>query len=789
MEVFLRRLTSVSAGCRSGLGDMLWFLAVPLVLLVIPAGRSVVIPILAGYLVAVAILFVRRWVLSARARRQEYVVPRELPPAPALVGRDPEIAELAELLSAGRSKVVGIHGPAGIGKTVLALRLAHSVAGSFPDGQLVAQLRVPPGDTATTVRILKQFIWSLQGPWDDEPDGDLAELVDRYRKLTRFRRVLVVLDDAASAETVRQLLPEGADCGVIVTSQEPLAVGADVHWRELGSLAPQDGRQLLAAVVGGDLAKQAERGPTDLVVERARHLPLNLRLVGTVIAARSPADLTTSFRLLQPVAIGPGRPLDLGFAFLTAEEQRAVRLLGLLEADEPLAPWMLAGLAGLSAEDARVLISRLVQAGLVEQVPGREPGLVEFRVLDHTRRYALALAEDPRDALQLGEARTARARSSPVAGPAEIRRLQETGRLTEALTVVADAMSWAAEHDRAAALPLIQIVAAELHIELGDLEAAEDLIEAAATSGDPLLRLHVMRVAGLILRRQGQPRRAADILSEALRRLDELGSPVAEHTAEKARLLRHRAEALRDDGRLEAATADLDEATRLASALADRAAEPLRMSLDWTRATVSREAGAFAEAVTRFTGVRAGAQRQGRLAWHAWIALDLARTQLRVTRPAAAAPLIELAQRDFVQMGHRYGKAKARVALAALRLSENPADTRLAVTELERALETLRNCGDRWAEAEVAQELAVHLPALGRGSEALVLLRAAAGGFAAVGDVERARVARRRLLVLAWRLLPRTTAIRLSDLVSLPATRPRVRWTALIATTLGAGDR
>jgi hypothetical protein len=125
-----------------------------------------------------------------------------------------------------------IAGPAGAGKTALALHWAQQVRDRFPDGQLYLNLRAHgPGSPVAPAGALAEFLVALGVPAPDGMGGlapgglapaELEERAARYRSLLAGRRMLVILDDAASAEHVRPLLPGAAGCAALVTSRDPL---------------------------------------------------------------------------------------------------------------------------------------------------------------------------------------------------------------------------------------------------------------------------------------------------------------------------------------------------------------------------------------------------------------------------------------------------------------------------------------------------------------------------------------------------------------------------------------
>src|SRR5882762_5194128 len=151
--------------------------------------------------------------------------PRELPPDVApFCGRLDAVRALDEVLAqVGAPKLVAICGTAGVGKTALAVHWAHRVADRFPDGQLYINLcgydANPP---VTAESAVATFLHSLLPPGAPIPAGDREQLA-MYRSLSADRSLLVVLDNAATPDDVRPLLPAGTDSVVLVTSRDAMA--------------------------------------------------------------------------------------------------------------------------------------------------------------------------------------------------------------------------------------------------------------------------------------------------------------------------------------------------------------------------------------------------------------------------------------------------------------------------------------------------------------------------------------------------------------------------------------
>jgi DNA-binding SARP family transcriptional activator len=305
--------------------------------------------------------------------------PRQLPAdVPDFTGRAREIRTLAGLLGTrdpGRpgAVVMGVlTGPAGIGKTALAVHVAHVVAERFPDGQLFvglggAMAALPPGE------ILARFLRDLGEPDAAIPVAE-AERAARYRTVLASRKMLIVLDDARDAAQVRPLLPGAGGSAVIITSRGTLAglVGAT-----LVGLAPLDrdaARTLLTAIVGQPRATADPEG-TDGVLTWCGGLPLALRIAGSRLAARPEWSITwlsnllaSEQRRLAELAVGDlaiRASIEVSYRALPAGGARLFRLFGLTQF-KAVCPDALAALAGWPAAGATAAIEGLLEAHLLE---------------------------------------------------------------------------------------------------------------------------------------------------------------------------------------------------------------------------------------------------------------------------------------------------------------------------------------------------------------------------------------------------------------------------------------
>jgi tetratricopeptide (TPR) repeat protein len=217
-------------------------------------------------------------------------VPQQLPgDVTHFTGRDAELRRLDQHLlgSSPVPAVAVISGPAGVGKSALAVHWAHRVEERFPGGRLFADLDGfgpdAPGSPASTV----SFFLRVLGVARPDEWVDLSERAAHLRTMLSGRHVLLVLDNARSAEQVRPLLPGCGTCAVIVTSRNRLtsvAVQQAAVNVELGLLPVEEGVELLRRTVGARVA--AERPAAAEIVDQCGGLPLALTVLAHHTAAR-----------------------------------------------------------------------------------------------------------------------------------------------------------------------------------------------------------------------------------------------------------------------------------------------------------------------------------------------------------------------------------------------------------------------------------------------------------------------------------------------------------------------
>lgn len=345
-----------------------------------------------------------------RVLRQEVAQPefspvtahRQLPPDIAdFSGRAAELKQLRETLpQAGGGTAVAIsliEGMAGVGKTRLAVRLAHQLLaeGRYTEQQLYVDLRghsdQPPADPSA---VLASFLRLLGVPGDQIPPN-MEERSILYRDRLYGKQALVLLDNAAGEDQVLPLLPAGPTNLVLITSRRALALDG-ARSLPLDVFRPDEATQLLERVVGRGRV-HAERAAAERVVELCGRLPLAVALAGRRLQSRPVwgfnellSRLGQSCDRVGELAVGTRRlqaVFDLSYDALDQAERRTFHLLGLHPGDTFTVDAAVA-LTGLTPLRARRLLDRLADEHLVDIVNGDT-----YRLHDLLAAYARNVAE------------------------------------------------------------------------------------------------------------------------------------------------------------------------------------------------------------------------------------------------------------------------------------------------------------------------------------------------------------------------------------------------------------
>lgn len=309
-------------------------------------------------------------------------VPAQLPGDVAgFVGREAHLDVLRQALTGtgAGTPIVTLAGPPGVGKTALAVHLGHTVAPSFPDGQLFVDLRGYSAERPLAAdEVLHRFLRDLGVPPDRIP-RDRDEKSVLLRSVLTGRRVLVVLDNAASPDQVRPLLPPGPGCALVVTSRDQLRGLTAVDGARLvlvPTLSDQEADLLLASVLGRERT-DAEPEAVAGLIEACGRLPLALRIAAAHLAALADQDVAVyldrirSTGRLAALRV-PGddraaveRAIELSYRKLDPEAARLLRLLGLVPGAD-LDPYAASTLAGIATDAVNGVLDRLVTLSLVQ---------------------------------------------------------------------------------------------------------------------------------------------------------------------------------------------------------------------------------------------------------------------------------------------------------------------------------------------------------------------------------------------------------------------------------------
>lgn len=308
--------------------------------------------------------------------------PRELPAdVIGFTGRDGELREL-EAARSGRaedgippSPVIVLSGMGGVGKTATAVHWAHRIAADYPDGQLFLNLRgfstVP---ALRPIEALAAMLRSLGLPSDQVP-VEVEEAAARLRTETAGKRMLILLDNAASVEQVAPLVPGSSSSLVVVTSRNHLG---DLFARHgaalvgLSPLTPDEATGLLKALLR--IPRSADRPELAELARRSGFLPLALRIEAANAAGRSypvgPSEYAgrESAGGQATLVGGPHAAVkatfDRSYRVLPDDVRRVLRLLGIVPV-RSLAVEAVAVLAQTDAAATERAVERLVNAHMV----------------------------------------------------------------------------------------------------------------------------------------------------------------------------------------------------------------------------------------------------------------------------------------------------------------------------------------------------------------------------------------------------------------------------------------
>ncbi|RSN29125.1 AfsR family transcriptional regulator [Amycolatopsis sp. WAC 04169] len=653
--------------------------------------------------------------------------PRQLPAAvPTFTGRTVQLRRI-DALVAGGAPVVVVSGTAGVGKTALVLQWAHGALDRFPDGQLYLNLHgCARSATVTAAEALVRLVRSLGVPPDRIP-VDPDELAALYRSELAGKRILVVLDNAGTADQVRPLLPGRPGSLVVVTGRQELpglVVLHDAGAVRLDLLTEEEGLKLLARLVGAQRVKEERRAAATLV-RLCAGLPLALRIAAADIGIgrdRPIGAVVDGLRADRLDRLGiDGDPstavraaFELSYRRLGPAAQGLFRLLGVVQVPDFTAR-SIAVLAG----DTSDALAELERAHLVARgADGR------YQCHDLLRLYATerARAEDDaagRDAARLrlfgwylATVTAAVTRITP-----QILRLREGAEFGETDVVFeddAEALEWleaeraclmAIVHDAAAQGPhrVVWLLADALRgffwlrrHSVDWITVAKAGLAAAVADGEPRGRIAARQSLAQVYRGLGDYAAAVTHYTRALELATSERWPEAEAAARGNLAGVHW-----ELGALDEAVAELDRAIELNSRMGWEAGLSANLH---NIGTLLRELGKPQEAIQRLAQALSLIERNANRDGAAHVYTTLGEVYLDLGRLTDARESLSKGVSLHRENGARYGEATALCSLAAL--CAETGDFTEAAEHAEAMLELARETGDRRAEANALAALA-----------------------------------------------------------------------------------
>lgn len=305
--------------------------------------------------------------------------------------------------------VVVVSGPAGVGKTALAVYAANRLAAEHPDGQLFANMRgaTQPARAAT---VLERFLRALGVPQSGIPD-ELDDRAELFRDRLASRRVLIVLDDVASLAQVQPLLPASNGSAIIITSRRRITALPGATLIGLSPFRPSNALALLRSVVGEQRTSAEPKAAAELV-HLCGFLPLAVRIAGARLAARPDWSVAEMVDRIHEVGqldelnhdgLAVRATLRLSYEALTPLARMLLRRLSLL-APTDFGAWVCSALLGVSPRAGQDVLGELVETHLVELHVASHPASTRYRLHDLVRLVARECADAEDEPIERAEA-------------------------------------------------------------------------------------------------------------------------------------------------------------------------------------------------------------------------------------------------------------------------------------------------------------------------------------------------------------------------------------------------
>ncbi len=401
----------VLSAAASFVADAIQHLATRALALVTMLNWVTVISVVSGVATVVGTLATLGVIRRKVGGREQPTVPAQLPaPLPSFIGRGAPLSDLTKQLSAKRGSDVGvvvISGPPGVGKSQLALRLAHAVKLDYPDGQLYADLRGDKPRAARTLEpgaLLARFIRDLGGQPPPTPgEVDLLDASIRtFTSLISGKRLLILLDNGGDQEQIGPLLPAAPGCAVIVTSRSSFTVLGQPPL-VLQELAEDEAvAVLLDGLSPSPLQGLPDHTAAKQIAHACAYLPLALALVNGRLkthkhSLRTTADALDRKRVLDLNESNRSvrAAFEVTFGDLGAEEAEDFCLLSAADLTE-LSPWSAGALIGKPLAVTRTELDQLVLRNLLIELGEDSRGDMRYKIHDLLRAFAAERLERDR---------------------------------------------------------------------------------------------------------------------------------------------------------------------------------------------------------------------------------------------------------------------------------------------------------------------------------------------------------------------------------------------------------
>ncbi|KAB2352780.1 ATP-binding protein [Actinomadura rudentiformis] len=239
----------------------------------------------------------------------------QLPPAAAdFAARDLDRRLLVDgLADVHGPRVTVVWGPEGVGKTELAVRVAHELRPSFPDGQWYVALNGDGPSAGTEPKpvadVLADLLIAIGVPANALPRSAEARAAVLRARISD-RRVLLVLDGARNVQEVRALLPGTPSAAVLITSRSALGELPGARRHSVAALTVDESLAMLNAMLGENRVR-AEITAARELADACAGVPQALRAASARLLADPRLSLGDLVRELPPA---PGRQRELHYA-------------------------------------------------------------------------------------------------------------------------------------------------------------------------------------------------------------------------------------------------------------------------------------------------------------------------------------------------------------------------------------------------------------------------------------------------------------------------------------------